>query len=165
MMKFMAVALALFVMTVLSGCEHAKPPLKIGDPLPALTLPSIDGFQMELPAAIKGKVTVILFWEEGCRYCERGMPDIVSVYDKLKDKGFQFVAIQIGGSPGASEEFKKRFGITFPMLHDPKSAIIDLYGIAGVPTMFLVDKAGIVQEKILGGLDGPGIEELVKPRL
>ena len=93
------------------------------------------------------------------------MPEIESLYERIKGKGFQFVAIQIGGSASASEEFKKRFGITFPMLHDEKSAIINLYGIAGVPTMFLVDRQGAVQEKILGGLDGAALEELVSKRL
>lgn len=166
-MKNMKMRLILIPMLILAlaACGKKQAAIKIGDKLPEMSLAALDGPQMQLPAGIQGKLTVILYWAEGCKYCESGMPEIETMYERLKDKGFMFLTIQIGGQPGASEELKKRFAITFPMLHDPKSATIKAYGIAGVPTMFLVDRDGTVREKILGGLEAQALEEMISKRL
>jgi cytochrome c biogenesis protein CcmG/thiol:disulfide interchange protein DsbE len=43
--------------------------------------------------------------------------------------------------------------LTFPVLLDPKEDIGSLYGITGVPESFIIDKEGIVVEKIIGPID------------
>lgn len=148
------------------GCDTQKAPVvKIGAPLPAASLPSLDGAMVELPATMKGKVIVLLFWAEGCKYCERGMPEIEAMYERLKAQGYEFVTVQVGGGRSASEELQKKFGLTFRMLYDSKSDIIKPYGIAGVPTMFVVDRQGAVREKVLGGLEAATLQELVQKYL
>jgi peroxiredoxin len=145
-----------------SGCEKKAPAVRIGERLPALTLRAPEGgAAVHLPDALDARITVLLFWAEGCTYCERGMPDLEALYEKYRDKGLGVVAVQIGGGEKASRELAGRAGVTFPMLHDADSRAVALYGIVGVPTTFIINSGGIVAEKVLGGVPAETIEEMV----
>jgi peroxiredoxin len=43
--------------------------------------------------------------------------------------------------------------LTFPALLDPKEKIRSLYGITGVPESFIVDREGILVNKVIGPMD------------
>ena len=51
------------------------------------------------------------------------------------------------------EPFLDKRRLTFPVLLDPESRTERLYGTAGVPESFIVDKAGLLVEKIVGPRD------------
>ncbi len=49
--------------------------------------------------------------------------------------------------------FMKKHKLSFPALTDTKGAIKSLYQTTGVPESFIIDKDGIVVEKIMGPRD------------
>jgi peroxiredoxin len=165
-MKKHMVLLPLMLMCALvaSGCREA-PRIKKGDRLPSITLDDIDGGNVIVPDELGGQVNVLLFWHEGCQYCKEGMPATEGLYRKYAGKGFEFVAIQVGGSRETSVELVREHGLTFPMLYDRESVVLKEYGIFGTPTMFFADGQGILKEKILGDLDARTLEEMVLEKL
>ncbi len=49
--------------------------------------------------------------------------------------------------------FVAKYGLPFPVLLDPESKTYRLYGLTGVPETFIVDKSGMVINKIIGPQD------------
>lgn len=148
----------------LYGCQK-EPVVKIGDRAPEIRLSALDGTKVSIPADLKGEVVVMLFWAEGCSYCEKDMPNIEAAYQDLHGQGLEFVAVQVGGNPDTSARMLEDNGITFRMLHDPKSIVRKKFGVRTVPTMFFFDSQGRVTEKILGGLPTDLLREMVLEKI
>lgn len=160
---FAIAAAVLLVLALAWGCDAKKgPTVRQGAPLPAATLPSTEGNPVNIPADMKGGLTVLLFWSQGCHYCEKEMPRIEPLYEKYHAGGFNFLAIHMGPGMDASRQMKADMSLTFPMAVDEKSSLGKLYGIVSVPTMFVLDGKGIVREKILGGLGAADLEKLIR---
>ena len=159
----LVIAIAL---SLLSGCQGQKgPALSKGSPLPAVSLPATDGRSLSIPGDIKGKLTVLLFWGQGCSYCRKEMPLIEPLYRKYRDRGFSFVAILIGPGMEASIDMKAEMGLSFPMAVDESGSLRKLYGIAAVPTMFVLDEQGNLRERVLGGLGARDLEKMIQEGL
>ena len=79
-----------------------------------------------------------------------------TLYQKLRGKGFEVVAVDMMEDKAAVAAFVKTSGYTFPILLDSTGAVGGggLYAASAIPTNYIVDKGGrIVGRKI--GIDGP----------
>lgn len=158
----MLILAALWLLT-LGGCDNKKDSaLKKGSLLPPLSLPDTEGNILEIPGGLSGSTRVLLFWREGCTYCEREMPLIEPMYKRLHARGLDFVAIHLGPGFEASKKIRQEMGLSFPLVIDEDSRSRKLYGVAAVPTMFVLDGQGLIRERILGGLGVQDIEKLME---
>ena len=57
----------------------------------------------------------------------------------------EILSINQGEPSAQASEFMKKRGYDFHVLLDPDSAIGALYAVRGIPTVVVVDKAGVVQ--------------------
>src|SRR3712207_1480020 len=65
----------------------------IGQPMPALTLKSLDGTQdISLPA-LKGKVVLLDIWASWCAPCKEEMPLLDDLAWRMKNDGLEVVAV------------------------------------------------------------------------
>ena len=132
-----------------------KPDLgpRVGEPLADFTFPDMDGRQVQL-AALRGKVVFINVWTTWCPPCIEEMPTIQRLHEKLNPKGLVVLAINMDALGRQTvEPFLSRRRLTFPILLDPESQTERLYRTAGIPESFIVDKAGLLVEKIVGPRD------------
>jgi thiol-disulfide isomerase/thioredoxin len=160
------ITVVLLASALAAGCQNKNgSTVSRGSALPGISLPSTEGRVISIPGATKGDLTVILFWSQGCHYCKREMPLIEPLYRKYSDKGFSFVAIHMGPGMEAVRSMKEDMGLSFPIVIDENSSLGKLYGIVSVPTMFVLDRNGIVMEKVLGGLGAGDIEKLIKDNI
>ena len=150
---------ALFALT-LAACGGDKPPAKlnIGDIAPTFQTFRADGMPAHFPAAWAGKPLVIRFWADWCKYCEGEMKDIEKVYQRLKPRGLDVIAINAGQDKKTVVEFMKKLGVSYPALMDENSAIAKRYGVVGLPTTYFVDARGIVRAKLIGEADEASFE-------
>ena len=74
--------------------KTAKIGLEIGDFAPDFSLPDTKGTLTTL-AQFRGKTTLIDFWAAWCGPCRRENPNVVAVYQKYKDKGFQVLGVSL----------------------------------------------------------------------
>lgn len=119
------------------------------------TLESLAGDQVSL-SSFKGKVVLLSFWATWCGPCKQEMPEMQALYEKLKGKGFEVVAVDMMEDKAVVADFVKKSGYTFPVLLDHTGAVGggQMYNARAIPTNYILDKAGkIVGRKI--GVDGP----------
>ena len=126
---------------------------RVGQPLADFTLPDMNGEPVHL-AALRGKVVFINVWTTWCPPCVEEMPTIQRLYEQMHPKGLVVLAINMDALGRQTvEPFLDRRRLTFPVLLDPESRTERLYRTAGVPESFIVDKAGLLVEKIVGPRD------------
>ena len=76
------------------------------------------------------------------------------LYERFKGESFEILAVSIDSTGReAVAPFMRTMNLAFPALLDSKEDIRTLYGITGVPESFIIDKEGIVVEKIIGPID------------
>jgi peroxiredoxin len=132
----------------------------IGKPAPDFSATDTSGVKQSL-SYYKGKRSVLLiFFYPGCGHCRRELPQLHSYNEKWAAKqGVQLLAINIDGSDAAQTEavkFFKLFGMKYPLINQGKNAINEKYGVNSVPTLFLIDKKGIVRNVFIGEFAMPG---------
>jgi peroxiredoxin len=151
--------LGLLVATALSGCNK-RGGLQIGDTVPDVTLTDFQGKTVPLPKDIKGKVAFVHFWGLDCNCCDKGiLLSLEPLYQKYKDKGFVPVGINESQFVKTDERLKQFDHLTYPMLVDEYGLAAKDFGVIGLPTTFIIDAEGIIQDKITGEA---GIDEYEK---
>jgi peroxiredoxin len=130
-----------------------KPPLGKGVRAPDFTFPGLDGKKVSL-ADYKGKVVLLNIWATWCAPCVAEMPSMEKLYRELKDEGFVLLAVSVDETgTDAVAPFMKKHKLGFPVLLDTVGDIKSLYQVTGIPESFIIDKNGIIIEKIIGPRD------------
>ena len=126
---------------------------RIGQPLADFTLPDLRGQPVQL-AALRGKVVFINVWATWCPPCVEEMPTIQQLYERLHGRGLEVLAVSLDAL-GAQVvgPFMQNYRLTFPTLLDTKNLVQRLYHTTGVPESFIVDKRGILVDKVVGPRD------------
>jgi len=119
--------------------------VKIGEPLPDITLKLTDGTQLT-PADLKGKVVMLQFTASWCSVCRKEMPHIESdIWQKHKDnEDFVLVGVDMDEPLKTVKKFKSDMKITYPLALDPGAEIFYTVAAkgAGVTRNVIVDKSG-----------------------
>jgi len=130
-----------------------KPRLVKGVPAPHFILPGLDGKMVSL-ADYKGKVVLLNIWATWCPPCVDEMPSMEKLHQELKGEAFEILAVSIDVSGAkAVLPFMEKHKLSFPALTDTKGALKNLYQTTGVPESFIIDKDGIIVEKVIGPRD------------
>jgi len=128
-------------------------PIQPGLEMPNFTFPDINGREVSL-SDHRGKVVLVNVWATWCPPCRQEMPSMQSLYEKFKGENFEILAVSIDSEGRAAvAPFMRKMNLTFPALLDPGETIRSLYGITGVPESFIIDKQGILVQKIIGPIN------------
>ena len=134
------------VVFFLPHCTTSKKGLESA---PDFTLKSIDGEEITL-SRLRGKIVFIDFWATWCAPCRESIPHLVHLYKKYSEKGFEIIGVSVdkkGVDP--VRRFAKSLDIPYPIVMAPAD-LDKQYGVSALPTGFLIDKEGRIQEKFVG---------------
>ncbi|MBL8036669.1 MAG: TlpA family protein disulfide reductase [Nitrospira sp.] len=125
----------------------------VGDEAPNFTLQDLAGNVISL-SQLRGKVVLLNFWATWCGPCRVEMPAMEQLYRTLPRGQFEILAVSTDAQGAAvTRPFQKRMGFTFPILHDSEYRVGLAYGARTIPITFMVDRQGVVRQKIFGARD------------
>ncbi len=121
----------------------------VGKSAPEFELKDFTGRLWRL-SDLRGKVVFINFWATWCTTCKAEMPYKERLYEKMQGRPFQMLGILFRDDPRNLIQYFQEHKVSPPTLISPDNEVARLYGITGVPETFIVDKEGIIREKIVG---------------
>ena len=101
-------------------------------------------------AAYKGKVVIVNFWATWCPPCRFELPAMEKAYQKLKTKDVVMLGINVGEDADVIFSFTADYPVTFPLLMDTDSKVIQAYPVIGLPTTFVIDPDGKIIYRAVG---------------
>ncbi len=139
---------------------------EIGSKAPEFTAPNPQGEQIALKDVL-GKVTLIDFWAAWCKPCRVENPNVVKVYEKYHDKGFNILGVSLdrAGQKDRWVQAIKDDNLTWEQVsnlqfwNDP---VATLYNVRAIPAAFLLDENGVI---VATNLRGEALEAKVKELL
>ena len=134
--------------------------LMIGGVAPDIKLNGPDGKPVSL-SSLRGKVVLIDFWASWCGPCRRENPNVVKMYQKYKDQGFEIFGVSLDNDANRWKGAIQTDGLTWfhgSDLMGWKSKPAQMYQVHSIPATFLLDKQGKIIAK---GLRGAELEAAV----
>jgi len=135
---------------------HAEQPLQLlqkipgQPPAPDFSLVDMDGVTHRL-SDYRGRVVVVNFWATWCPPCREEMPAMERAWQQLRKQDVMMLAINVGEDEDTIFEFGASYPVEFPLLLDTTSAVISAWPVRGLPTTFVVDPAGRLVYRAIGG--------------
>ena len=133
-----------------------KQSLKPGSLAPEIRMANVDGDTIAL-SSLRGKVVLVDFWASWCRPCRMENPNVVKLYHKYNDSGFDVFSVSLDNRREEWVQAITRDGLVWSNhvsdLTGWKSSGGAAYGITSVPTTVLIDGKGRVIAKNLRGPD------------
>jgi len=115
-------------------------------------------------AQYQGKVLLVTFWATWATPYAKDLPVIEAVHNKYRRSGFDVLGVNLDANAASVGSFIQKYGGRWNHIRDAGGTDGKLakdFGIVSVPTMFLVDKRGIVA----GGITAENLEQAVESLL
>ena len=126
----------------------------IGALAPDLAFENPDGKIMKL-SDLRGKVVLLDFWAAWCRPCRMENPNVVKVYNKYHEKGFEVYSVSLDKDKASWVKAIEADGLIWPNhvsdLGQWQSKAAKIYGVSSIPATFLIGKDGRIIAKNLRG--------------
>ena len=130
---------------------HALEHLTVGSPSPPIVGKDLQGGTLDL-ADFRGSVVVISYWFTGCGPCMALIPQEQRLVEKYKDRSFAMLSVSTDESLEEAQKTAAEHGITWPCWFDGNNGPIARdYNILQWPTIYLLDRDGIIVAKDLAG--------------
>jgi peroxiredoxin len=161
--KFFLKILPLAVAGLLLSTQPAAAILQKGDKAPAVKLVTTSGQPVTL-GNYKGYVLIMDFFATWCIPCKESIPHLNSLNRKYGKQGLQILGVSVDeGSDREVKNFILERKISYPVAVSGEDLQTE-YGLRSIPTIYLINKKGMVAEKFQGYSEqtGKAMEEAVK---
>jgi len=149
------ILLAAIVYALISNFQKDKSIYGVGDEAPDFQLTQINDendIETVKLSDFKGKGVMLNFWATYCKPCEAEMPYMEELYPKYKDKDVEIIAVSLDAAPLVIHKFINKYNLTFPIPHDSKGQVMDLYKIGPITSTFFIGPDGKIVDKVEGAL-------------
>lgn len=119
--------------------------LAVGSDAPGTTLPGLDGRPVSL-RALRGQPVVVLFWNPGCGFCQKMLPDLRAWEDRSPADAPVLLVICSGDAPSIGA-----MGLRSRVALDATSQTAQAFGASGTPSAVLIDSAGRIASEVAVG--------------
>ncbi|MBO4740715.1 MAG: AhpC/TSA family protein [Bacteroidales bacterium] len=136
--------------------QKLKSALLAGTPAPDIEMKSPEGKILKL-SDLRGKIVLLDFWASWCGPCRRENPNVVKLYHKYNNLGFEVFSVSLDRDRNAWLQAIKNDGLIWPNhvsdLNGWTSSGGATYGVTSIPTTVLIGKDGRIIAKNLRGND------------
>ena len=119
-----------------------------GKPLP-LAFAGLDGGKIDI-RNYRDKAVLVVFWATWCKPCFEDLPKLKALYQQYQKQGFEVIGVNLDNTPNGVKGYLQQNGMTWPQIHEAgglESPPSLAFGVISLPTMFLVDKKGLVHSR------------------
>ncbi|MFT5997816.1 MAG: peroxiredoxin [Neolewinella sp.] len=124
-----------------------------GGEAPLFAGPNPEGETISLKS-LRGKVVLLDFWASWCGPCRRENPNVVKLYNKYKEKGFEILGVSLDKTKDRWVKAIADDKLTWLHISDLKgwqSEYGRLYGVSSIPQTVLLDEEGKIIARNLRG--------------
>jgi cytochrome c biogenesis protein CcmG, thiol:disulfide interchange protein DsbE len=134
-----------------------------GKPAPGFALPVVSGEgqgdRVRL-SDLKGQLVVLDFWASWCEPCRQSIPILNQVAEELAKEGVHVYGINSEAfAANVVDRVAQRWGIKYPVLHDATAEVMQVYDVSALPTLYLIDREGVVRKSHAGA---PSAQRLIE---
>ena len=138
------------------------PSTLINKPVPAFTLPPIEGFDRGFTSEdLKGEVSLVNIWGSWCIACIVEHPLLM---DLAQRNVIPIYGIDWKDPPGAGSAWLMQEGNPYTRVGDDADGRVSIdFGVTGAPETFIVDQAGRIRYKYIGPITPKAWNEIILP--
>ena len=144
---------AILVLTLLMGWYQPGHAASLADatPAPEFTLPLVANGEGDISLLkLRGSVVYVDFWASWCGPCRLSLPALDTLYREFGDQGFAVTAVSVDVVEEDALDFLERYPVSYPVAIDKTGAVPRSYSVNGMPSGYLIDKAGRVRSVHVG---------------
>jgi thiol-disulfide isomerase/thioredoxin len=125
-----------------------------GNVAPGFTQETPEGDLLSL-ADLRGKVVLVDFWASWCGPCRRENPNVVRMYRKYNDKGFEILGVSLDKDRNRWLQAIEQDGLEWYHVSDLKgwqNEVAQAYRVSSIPQTVLLDEEGRIIARNLRGV-------------
>ena len=121
--------------------------VQVGQAAPPVSLPLLSAGGPALLGldSLRGKVVYLDFWASWCGPCRLSFPQLEQLRQELGPRGFEVLAVNVDEVEPDALRFLEELPVSYPVVRDATGQTPRSYGVPGMPTGFLIDRAGVVR--------------------
>jgi len=127
---------------LLSKQEERLCKVRVGDQMPAISLPQLGGGKKKLADLFGRKATVVVFWKTDRRMTHQQLVDVTPDITKPYGKDVSVVGIAVKESDASAEAVLKKAGANFTNMLDADGDAFAQVGSEKLPRTYLLDPQG-----------------------
>jgi len=161
-MKFSKIVVAMLLAAMATSAPAAQ--MKVGKPVPDVLLVLADGTKVHL-SDLRGQIVVLNLWATWCVPCRTELPLIDGYYRVAQQRGWPLKIFAV-----ATEDEVPKYQLTELFKHlaitqTDKIRSSQFDDQEGLPTNYVIDKAGILRYAKAGAFDLNGLNAVIGPLL
>jgi peroxiredoxin len=114
-----------------------------GEPAPEFSLAARGGNPTSL-SSYAGQVVLLDFWATWCQPCRASFPEYQAIADRYASR-VAVLAISEDEDESGIDAFAAEAGVRFPIVWDGDKALAQSYRLGSMPTLFIIDKNGLIR--------------------
>ena len=136
--------------------------LQKGNLAPDFELVTTEGKHVKL-SELRGKRLIVNMWATWCPPCKAEVPELERFYEEHHSEGIEILAVDLTKSekrPGDVATFIKDYKITYQVALDEQGEVSQKYQVTSIPTTYVINSEGIIQQKQVGPLSYQSLTEI-----
>jgi peroxiredoxin len=141
-----------------------------GTPAPLFNLARLDGGELS-SAQLRGRTFLLYVWFTGCPPCMKETPRLVALMHQFAGRGFSIVGanadrlLNLGYGDAVRRQYAREMKIDFPLVSWSKEANAAYGNIAIFPTLFLINREGVIVRHWVGLAEPEALQRAVSEAL
>ena len=144
------------------------PPLRAGAPVnslvgkeaPRFVRTDLAGRKIDLKA-YRGKVVLLNFWATWCAPCKVELPHFAGWQKQYGPQGLEIIAISMDDDVTPVRATVRKLELNFPAVMGDEKIGSQYGGVLGLPVTYLIDRDGIIRQRLEGETDLGELESTV----
>jgi len=138
-----------------------------GKPEPEFSIQTYDGKTIS-STSLAGKPHLVYIWFTNCPPCVKTSPILAALYNKYASQGFQIVGansdkvLELPYDDSVRADYVKKIGIKFVTAYLNPKMQNDFGNVSVFPTMFFVDKNGVIVKHFVNFQEQPTLEAAIQ---